>query len=571
MTENPFFHRGPVKECGYFYGRTRETKRALQLLRNGQSVSIVGPRKIGKTSLLLHLMDESVLAVHGMGAGSDAAAAARRPRYLFVYINGETLGTLTKLDVYRTMLDEVDGRLEAVLGSVVTLSRAGDDPEAWGELAFHQFSRALRRLTAEGLRVIFLIDEFEALSSNRRLGEDFFSSLRSLTLHDVAFATASQHPLLDLTLRKEVLSSPFFNIFALLQLGLFEPQEAETFVGAMAARASTTAGCALPAQLAEYLIDLVGAHPFCLQVACYHACERMLAEGEWPEPEDALLAESIEADLVDHYSYSVSRLNDEQKLALARVAQVGAVDLAFDLAQRLSRQCLVVRAPSDGQGGGGQARYRCQSRALRGYLRQGLAPSWEAAISEGERRLATILFVDLVDFTTMADKRRPEEIMRVVKRVTRLFTDPVEQHGGNVIQFRGDGILALFGVPVERQDDAERAVRASLDMQHNLASIGAEIGAQYSMDLRARIGLNTGVIVVGEMGNPQHAIHTAMGDAVNLAERMQRLAEPGGIVMSESTYQQVRGRFQVHSLGPTLVKGKPDPVRAYSVMGENAG
>jgi class 3 adenylate cyclase len=199
-----------------------------------------------------------------------------------------------------------------------------------------------------------------------------------------------------------------------------------------------------------------------------------------------------------------------------------------------------------------------------------LAPSWETAIAEGERRLATILFVDLVDFTTLADQRRPEEIMQMIKLVTRLFTDPVERYGGSVIQFRGDGILALFGVPVERQDDAVRAVRASLEMQQNLASIGAEIGAQYSMDLAARIGLNTGVIVVGEMGNPQHAIPTAMGDAVNLAERMQRLAEPGGIVMSESTYQQVRGQFQVHSLGPTLVKGKPEPVRAYAVLDEGA-
>jgi class 3 adenylate cyclase len=298
----------------------------------------------------------------------------------------------------------------------------------------------------------------------------------------------------------------------------------------------------------------------------------MIAEGRWPTVGDAALAESIQADLVDHYSYSVNRLSDEEKLALARVAQAGSADLAFDLAQQLSRQCLIERAqPPDGRDIDERVRYRCQSLVLREYLRHGLAPSWEAAISEGERRLATILFVDLVDFTTLADKRRPEEIMHMVKRVTRLFTDPVEEHGGSVIQFRGDGILALFGVPVERRDDAQRAVRASLEMQRNLASIGAEIGAQYSTDLRARVGLNTGVIVVGEMGNPQHAIHTAMGDAVNLAERMLRMAEPGGIVMSESTYQQVRGRFRVHSLGPTMVKGKPDPVRAYSVTGENVG
>jgi class 3 adenylate cyclase len=318
--------------------------------------------------------------------------------------------------------------------------------------------------------------------------------------------------------------------------------------------------------LVAYLVELVGTHPFCLQVACYHACERMSLEGQWPELGDPQLVESILADLADHYSYSVSRLSDDEKLALARVARVGAVDLGFELAQRLIRQCLIVRS----QGGDEPIGYRCQSQALRTFLRQGLAPSWETAIAEGERRLATILFVDLVDFTTLADQRRPEEIMQMIKLVTRLFTDPVERHGGSVIQFRGDGILALFGVPVERQDDAVRAVRAGLEMRRNLASIGAEIGAQYSMDLAARIGLNTGVIVVGEMGNPQHAIHTAMGDAVNLAERMQRLAEPGGIVMSESTYQQVRGQFQVHSLGPTMVKGKPEPVRAYAVLEEGA-
>jgi class 3 adenylate cyclase len=318
--------------------------------------------------------------------------------------------------------------------------------------------------------------------------------------------------------------------------------------------------------LIAYLIELVGIHPFCLQVACYHACERMSVQGQWPEPGDPQLAESIQADLEDHYSYSVSRLSDDEKLALARVARVGIVDLGFELAQRLIRQCLIVRSQSRDEPSG----YRCQSRALRAYLRQGLAPSWETAIAEGERRLATILFVDLVNFTTLADQRKPEEIMQMIKRVTRLFTDPVEQYGGSVIQFRGDGILALFGVPVERQDDAVRAVQASLEMQSNLDSVGTEIGAQYSTDLAARIGLNTGVIVVGEMGNPRHAIHTAMGDAVNLAERMQRLAEPGGIVMSESTYQQVRGRFLVHSLGPTLVKGKPGPVRAYAVLGESA-
>ena len=158
--------------------------------------------------------------------------------------------------------------------------------------------------------------------------------------------------------------------------------------------------------------------------------------------------------------------------------------------------------------------------------------------------------------------------MYLVKQVTKLFSDPVEHHGGRVIQFRGDGILALFGVPVEQEDDAARAVRAGLDMQHNLETLGSEIAAQYGLSLSARIGLNTGVVVVGEMGNPQYSVHTAMGDAVNLAERMQRVADPGCIVMSEYTYQQVRGLFQVKSLGAAQVKGKVEPVRAYRVLSE---
>ena len=263
--------------------------------------------------------------------------------------------------------------------------------------------------------------------------------------------------------------------------------------------------------------------------------------------------------LSDHYAFNVDRLDEKEKRALARLAQMGQSELGFDVAQKLVQRCLAVREDLG---------FKCQSVALQKYVLQGLAPSWEAAVAEGERRLATLLFVDLVNFTTLAGDRRPEEIMRLVKQVTKLFSDPVERHGGSVIQFRGDGILALFGVPVEREDDAARAVRASLDMQRNLETFGSEIAAQYGLSVSARIGLNTGVVVVGEMGNPQHSVHTAMGDAVNLAERMQRVADPGCIVVSESTYQQVRGLFRVRSLGATKVKGKVTPVKAYRVLGE---
>jgi class 3 adenylate cyclase len=539
VIENPYFHRGAIRQPEFFCGRVRETKRALQLLRNGQSISIVGPRKIGKTSLLLHLMDPRVLAEYEM----------RADRYLFAYINGETCGAVSKSDVYRMMLEEAgnclpDGGTSLALDQVVQK-----------DLQFRQFSRAIRKLTDRGRKLVYLIDEFEGLGRNQQLGEDFFSSLRSLTLHDVAFVTASQDPLLDLTLQEEVLSSPFFNIFALLQLGAFSRQEALRFIE----RSFLKTGVSFPGQMVASILEFVGMHPFCLQVACYHAFELAADERDLDKEAYERLHEDILADLQDHFSYSTDRLDEDQKRALARLVQMGESEIPFDVAQDLRQRCLVVR---------GDHGYRCQSGALERYVRQGLAPSWEAAVAEGERRLATILFVDLVDFTGMADKRKPEDIMHVVRQVTKLFSDPVERHGGRVIQFRGDGILALFGVPVERDDDAARAVRAGLDMKYNLETLGPEIAAQYGVGLSARIGLNTGVVVVGEMGNPQHSVHTAMGDAVNMAERMQRTADPGDIVMSESTYQQVRGLFRVRSLGSTQVKGKLEPVRAYCVLEE---
>jgi class 3 adenylate cyclase len=379
--------------------------------------------------------------------------------------------------------------------------------------------------------------------------------LRSLTLHDVAFVTASQDPLLDLTLREDVLSSPFFNIFALLRLGLFSRQEALDFVE----RSSRSAGVCFPRRMVDFVLGFSGTHPFCLQVACYHAFELAALKTGFDEEDCQRLQEDILTDLQDHFAYSVDRLGEEGQRGLARLAQMGESEIAADVAQGLRQNCLAVR---------GKAGFRCQSGALRRYVQQGVGLSWEAAVAEGERRLATVLFVDLVDFTGMADRHKPEDIMRIVKRVTKLFSDPVERQGGRVIQFRGDGILALFGVPVEREDDAARAVRASLAMQANLEKLRPEIAAQYGLSLSARIGLNTGVIVVGEMGNPQHSVHTAMGDAVNLAERMQRRADPGWVVISESTYQQVRGVFRVRSLGATQVKGKTDPVRAYCVLSE---
>jgi class 3 adenylate cyclase len=539
VVENPFFHRGPIKQREYFFGRTQETARALQLLKNRQSISVVGPRKIGKTSLLLHLADPQVCTRHGL----DSA------QYLFAYIDCETLSELGKPGIYRAMLEEI-GRQLAVRGADPCLGVIDQE-----DLQFHQFSRFIRELTGRGLKPTYLFDEFECLGRNHRLDAGFFSSLRSLALHNVAYVTASQDPLLKLTLREEVLSSPFFNIFAFFHLGLFSIEEASQFVYGL----SPTAGARFPREVVDLVLELVGPHPFYLQVASYHAFELATLGRGFDEQGYRLVEGRVLSDLADHFAYYLDRLDEEEKRALARLSQVGTSELPFEIGQELKRQCLVVE-----QNGG----YRCLSRAFESFVRRKLATSWDAAIAEGDRRLATVLFADLVDYTPMAERHKPEVIMGIMKRVTKLFGDSVERHGGTVIQFRGDGILALFGVHAEQKDDAVRAVQASLDMQRDLEKFSQEMVTERGLNLSARIGLNTGVVVVGKMGTEQHAEPTALGDAVNLAERMQRVAQPGGIVISGSTYQQVRGLFKVQALGPLPTKGRTRQVRAYRVVNE---
>jgi class 3 adenylate cyclase len=142
--------------------------------------------------------------------------------------------------------------------------------------------------------------------------------------------------------------------------------------------------------------------------------------------------------------------------------------------------------------------------------------------------------------------------------------------GGKIADFGGDSVMALFGVPTERPDDAIRAVRAALEIQTNVASYARELKQDRGIDFSARVGLDTGVVVLGEIGGGQRAEFTALGEAVNLACRIRALAEPGTVLITNHTYRQVRGRFRTGSLGSVQVKGKSWPIKAYQVLEERA-
>ena len=184
----------------------------------------------------------------------------------------------------------------------------------------------------------------------------------------------------------------------------------------------------------------------------------------------------------------------------------------------------------------------------------------------GERRVITVLFCDVAGSTALAEHFDPEEWAEIMNEAFQLFNEPVYRYGGIVARLMGDGILAFFGAPRAHEDDPERAVLAGLAIVDGISAFQQEFQRDYGLEFNVRIGINTGPVVVGEIGSAQAGEYTAMGDAVNLAARMEQTAEPGTIRISDDTYRLVAPLFDVEELGEINVKGKAEGVLVYRVQ-----
>ena len=176
-----------------------------------------------------------------------------------------------------------------------------------------------------------------------------------------------------------------------------------------------------------------------------------------------------------------------------------------------------------------------------------------------ERRLVTILFMDMVGSTNMAEKLDPEEWRQLVTKLHAALGEAVTAHRGTIAQYLGDGLLAFFGAREAGEHDPENAIRAALDGQAAVADMLS------SEKVQLRAGIHTGLVVVGELGEATHKEFTASGDAMNLAARLQSAAPPGGILISHDTYRYVRGVFDLTPRPPLTVKGKSKPLQTYLV------
>ena len=255
MIENPFTYGNPISNPERFIGRHREIEQVFSRLLNaeGESTSIVGERRIGKTSLLHTIMHPDVRRSHGVDES----------RYIFVYsdlqmIDPKTTATRLAQRLFGQLARQTPD--EEIRGMVEELRQSA-------EIDNFALSDLFDAIDSKGLHVVFLLDEFENVTGNPNFGADFFYGLRSLAIqHNLTLITSSRSELIELTHSEEIRSSPFFNIFANINVRLFTPEEAKELID----RALSDTGVLFSVDETSAIDRMAGRHPFFRQMACYH-------------------------------------------------------------------------------------------------------------------------------------------------------------------------------------------------------------------------------------------------------------------------------------------------------------
>ncbi len=186
---------------------------------------------------------------------------------------------------------------------------------------------------------------------------------------------------------------------------------------------------------------------------------------------------------------------------------------------------------------------------------------------QAERRMVTILFSDVKGSTAMAEELDPEYVMEIMDGAFDVLIEPIARYEGTLARLMGDAVLAFFGAPITHEDDPERAILAALEIVEGVHRYAEKLKQERGIEgFDVRVGINTGLVVVGEVGSDLRVEYTAMGDAVNLAARTQSAAEPGTVLITEGTHRLVAPLFKTEALGPIEVRGKTEQVSVYRVV-----
>jgi class 3 adenylate cyclase/predicted ATPase len=189
--------------------------------------------------------------------------------------------------------------------------------------------------------------------------------------------------------------------------------------------------------------------------------------------------------------------------------------------------------------------------------------------SEAERRQLTVLFCDLVESTALASQLDPEEWREVVRAYQDTCAKVIQRFEGHIAQYLGDGLLVYFGYPQAHEDDAQRAVRTGLGIVEAMVQLNTRLGQERGVSLAVRLGIHTGLVVVGEIGGGGKHDQLALGETPNVADRLQGIAAPNTLVISAATFPLLGGFFACQSLGPHRLKGVAQPLEVYQVLSES--
>jgi serine/threonine-protein kinase len=304
MAGNPFTYGNPISDSRRFFGRMREVGQICDRLRNHEfeSSSLAGDRRIGKTSLLNYLADPDTRAAQGLGP----------PAYIFVYVDLQAVDTTLRPEqLWRRLLALMKRHSgDPKIGELITSMDPSEPLDAF------VLDDLFQQVDDMGKNVVFLLDEFEHITANQNFGADFYYVLRSLVIHHrMALVTASRLKLVELTHSNAIKSSPFFNIFATINMRLFSPEES----GDMISRSLS----GTPVQFSEtevaQVLDLAGPHPYFLQAACwslYDSYQQGLDEQARSDRMRAQFRQEAIPHLIDYWGNS----DDYEKIVLTAAA-----------------------------------------------------------------------------------------------------------------------------------------------------------------------------------------------------------------------------------------------------------
>jgi class 3 adenylate cyclase len=196
-------------------------------------------------------------------------------------------------------------------------------------------------------------------------------------------------------------------------------------------------------------------------------------------------------------------------------------------------------------------------------------PPLEPHPPDAERRQLTVMFCDLVESTRLASQLDPEEYRDVVRAYHTACTEVIRRYDGHIAQLLGDGLLVYFGYPVAHEDDAQRAVRAGLGILDAMEDLKTRLKRDKGITLAIRLGIHTGLVVVGQMGGQGRQEQLALGETPNIAARIQGLAAPNTLVISDATSRLVQGYFACQDLGAQTLRGVGEPITVYRILRES--